>query len=167
MQKKLNTGISLYCFFSVWIWETTDGNRVMLNLSNVEISFEGFFYQEWPCLIFNWLHLSFNQECKDVLGFNLAAMDHLKVCIFAYVTFCNYNYFKYKWLKWLLLFDGVQQLMALKSDALFQDAKTKLLEIRAQHSKRIEARTETREEKQRKKKKKKSSDEHAWTWFQS
>lgn len=73
------------------------------------------------------------KECKDVLGFNLAAMDHLK------------------------------QLMALKSDALFQDAKTKLLEIRAQHSKRIEARTETREEKQRKKKKKKSSDEHAWT----
>lgn len=60
------------------------------------------------------------------------------------------------------MFDGVQQLMALKSDVLFQDAKTKLLQIRAQHSKRIEAKTEIREEKQRKKKKKKST-EHAWT----
>ena len=50
--------------------------------------------------------------------------------------------------------DCVQQLMALKSDAIFQDAKTKLLQIRTQHSKRIEARIESREEKQRKKKKK-------------
>ena len=44
--------------------------------------------------------------------------------------------------------------MALKSDAIFQDAKTKFLQIHAQHSKRIEARAESREEKQRKKKKK-------------
>ncbi|XP_048225762.1 WD repeat-containing protein 3 isoform X2 [Ricinus communis] len=65
------------------------------------------------------------QECKDTLGFNLAAMDHLK------------------------------QLMASKSDAPFRDAKTKLLEIRSQQSKRLEARTDTREEKQKKKKQKK------------
>ncbi|KAK9290842.1 hypothetical protein L1049_009046 [Liquidambar formosana] len=71
------------------------------------------------------------KECKDTLGFNLAAMDHLK------------------------------QLMALKSDALFRDAKTKLIEIRSQLSKRVEARTETRDEKRRKKKQKKSSDIHA------
>lgn len=49
-----------------------------------------------------------------------------------------------------------QQLMASRSDALFRDAKSKLLEIRAQHSKRLEARSETREEKRRKKKNKKS-----------
>ncbi|KAG9142117.1 hypothetical protein Leryth_026104 [Lithospermum erythrorhizon] len=42
------------------------------------------------------------KECKDSLGFNLAAMDHLK------------------------------QLMALRSDAPFRDAKSKLLEIRSQ-----------------------------------
>ncbi|KAH7512033.1 hypothetical protein FEM48_Zijuj12G0047600 [Ziziphus jujuba var. spinosa] len=68
------------------------------------------------------------KECKDTLGFNLAVMDHLK------------------------------QLMASRSDALFKDAKSKLLEIRAQHSKRLEARSETKEEKRRKKKNKKSSD---------
>ncbi|XP_030493380.2 uncharacterized protein LOC115709420 [Cannabis sativa] len=65
------------------------------------------------------------KECKDTLGFNLAAMDHLK------------------------------QMMSSRSDALFKDAKSKLQEIRSQHSKRLEARTETREEKQRKKKNKK------------
>lgn len=65
------------------------------------------------------------KECKDTLGFNLAAMDHLK------------------------------QLMASRSDALFKDAKSKLLEIRSQHSKRLEARTDTREETRRKKKSKK------------
>ncbi|KDP29196.1 hypothetical protein JCGZ_16585 [Jatropha curcas] len=65
------------------------------------------------------------KECKDILGFNLAAMDHLK------------------------------QLMASRSDALFRDAKTKLLEIRSQQSKRLEARTDTRDEKRKKKKQKK------------
>ncbi|KAL5546056.1 hypothetical protein UlMin_005743 [Ulmus minor] len=65
------------------------------------------------------------KECKDTLGFNLAAMDHLK------------------------------QMMASRSDALFRDAKTKLLEIRSRNSKRLEARTETREEKRKKKKNKK------------
>ncbi|XP_062117383.1 uncharacterized protein LOC133831195 [Humulus lupulus] len=65
------------------------------------------------------------KECKDTLGFNLAAMDHLK------------------------------QMMSSRSDALFKDAKSKLQEIRSQHSKRLEARTETRDEKQRKKKNKK------------
>ncbi|XP_057983987.1 uncharacterized protein LOC131168514 [Malania oleifera] len=73
------------------------------------------------------------KECKDSLGFNLAAMDHIK------------------------------QLMASKSDALFQDAKTKLLEIRSRHSKRAEGRMETKEERRRKKKQKKSRDMHAWT----
>ncbi|XP_050227570.1 uncharacterized protein LOC126677138 [Mercurialis annua] len=71
------------------------------------------------------------KECKDTLGFNLAAMDHLK------------------------------ELMASKSDALFRDAKEKLLEIRLQQSKRLEARTDTREEKRKKKKQKKSNGLHA------
>ncbi|KAE8661176.1 putative phosphatidylinositol-4-phosphate 5-kinase [Hibiscus syriacus] len=65
------------------------------------------------------------KECRDTLGFNLAAMDHLK------------------------------QLMASRSDALFRDAKSKLLEIRSQQSKRLEARTETKTEKRKKKKQKK------------
>ncbi|PON49000.1 Guanine nucleotide-binding protein, beta subunit [Parasponia andersonii] len=64
------------------------------------------------------------KECKDTLGFNLAAMDHLK------------------------------QMMATRSDALFRGAKAKLQEIRSENSKRLEARTETREEKRRKKKNK-------------
>ncbi|KAJ6362625.1 hypothetical protein OIU78_002930 [Salix suchowensis] len=75
------------------------------------------------------------KESKDTLGFNLAAMDHLK------------------------------QLMASRSDALFRDAKAKLLEIRSQQSKRLEARTDTKEEKRRKKKKKTSSDMHSLTGF--
>ncbi|KAJ9178773.1 hypothetical protein P3X46_010630 [Hevea brasiliensis] len=73
------------------------------------------------------------KECKDTLGFNLAAMDHLK------------------------------QLMASRSDALFKDAKTKLQEIRLLQFKRLEARTDTKEEKRKMKKQKKSSDVHAWT----
>ncbi|KAE8681925.1 putative phosphatidylinositol-4-phosphate 5-kinase [Hibiscus syriacus] len=64
-------------------------------------------------------------ECHDTLGFNLAAMDHLK------------------------------QLMASRSDALFRDAKSKLVEIRSQQLKRLEARTETKTEKRKKKKHKK------------
>lgn len=72
------------------------------------------------------------KECKDTIGFNLAAMDHVK------------------------------QLMASKSDAPFRDAKTKLLEIRSQHSKRIEARADTKAERKKKKKSKTSSDGHAW-----
>ncbi|KAA8516595.1 hypothetical protein F0562_016899 [Nyssa sinensis] len=73
------------------------------------------------------------KECKDTLGFNLAAMDHLK------------------------------QLMALKSDALFQDAKAKLLEIRSRHSQSLEARTQIKEERKKKKRQKKSSDTHVWS----
>ncbi|XP_021288979.1 WD repeat-containing protein 3 [Herrania umbratica] len=65
------------------------------------------------------------KECKDTIGFNLAAMDHLK------------------------------QLMASRSDALFRDAKSKLLEIRSQQSKRLEARTESKTEKRKRKKQKK------------
>ncbi|KAK6943894.1 WD40 repeat [Dillenia turbinata] len=67
---------------------------------------------------------------KDMLGFNLAAMDHLK------------------------------QLMSLKTDALFRDAKTKLQEIRSRQSKRLEAQADPKE-KRRKKKLKKASDMHA------
>ncbi|XP_031280863.1 WD repeat-containing protein 3 [Pistacia vera] len=73
------------------------------------------------------------KERKDTIGFNLAAMDHLK------------------------------QLMALRSDALFQDAKVKLQEIRSYQSKRLEARADTKAEKRKKKKQKKSSEIHAWT----
>ncbi|XP_058207905.1 uncharacterized protein LOC131320971 [Rhododendron vialii] len=73
------------------------------------------------------------KECKDTLGFNLAAMDHLK------------------------------QLMALKSDALFRDAKTKLLEIRSRHSQRVEARADVKEGRRKKKRQKKSDDVHVWS----
>ncbi|XP_021774554.1 WD repeat-containing protein 3-like [Chenopodium quinoa] len=73
------------------------------------------------------------KDCKDTLGFNLAAMDHLK------------------------------QLMAMKSDAPFRDAKSKLLEIRSRLAKRNAGKTDTREERKRKKKQKQGSDGHAWT----
>ncbi|KAL5981824.1 Dip2/Utp12 protein [Asimina triloba] len=63
------------------------------------------------------------KECKDILGFNLAAMDHLK------------------------------QLMSLRSDAPFRDAKAKLLEIRSQQLKRVEGRNDPKDEKQKKKQK--------------
>ncbi|KAG2406100.1 uncharacterized protein HKW66_Vig0053550 [Vigna angularis] len=52
---------------------------------------------------------------KDIFGFNLAAMDH------------------------------IQQLMASRSDALFHDARSKLLEIRTRQSKRLEERSHTGE----------------------
>ncbi|KAG5043813.1 hypothetical protein JHK87_007728 [Glycine soja] len=52
---------------------------------------------------------------KDIFGFNLAAMDH------------------------------IQQMMASRSDALFHDARSKLLEIRARQSKRLEERSDTGE----------------------
>ncbi|CAL9207862.1 unnamed protein product [Musa hybrid cultivar] len=48
------------------------------------------------------------KECKDTIGFNLAAMDHLK------------------------------ELMSMRSDAPFRDAKAKLMEIRQWQSKRME-----------------------------
>lgn len=73
------------------------------------------------------------KECKDTLGFNLAAMDHLK------------------------------QLMASKSDAPFRDAKSKLLEIRSQQSKRVDARADTKGERRKKKKKQKKDDGHVWS----
>nr|XP_043613156.1 WD repeat-containing protein 3 [Erigeron canadensis] len=73
------------------------------------------------------------KECKDTLGFNLAAMDHLR------------------------------QLMASKSDAPFQDAKEKLLEIRSQQSKRVEARADMKSERRKKKKKQKKDDGHVWS----
>nr|CAD1835790.1 unnamed protein product [Ananas comosus var. bracteatus] len=60
------------------------------------------------------------KECKDTVGFNLAAMDHLK------------------------------ELMSMKSDALFRDAKATLMEIRMQQSKR----TDRREINEKRKKKK-------------
>ncbi|KAK7337130.1 hypothetical protein VNO77_17690 [Canavalia gladiata] len=59
---------------------------------------------------------------KDIFGFNLAAMDH------------------------------IQQMMASRSDALFHDASSKLLEIRAQQSKRLEERSDIGEVKRKKKK---------------
>ena len=60
-----------------------------------------------------------------------------------------------------------QQLMASRSDALFQDAKSKLQVIRAQHSKRLDARSgtgnkENQVSKKRKTKNNKSNDGHAW-----
>ncbi|KAL7137502.1 hypothetical protein ABFS83_10G097000 [Erythranthe nasuta] len=73
------------------------------------------------------------KECKDTIGFNLAAMDHLK------------------------------QLMAAKSDAPFRDAKRKLLEIRTQYSQKAEAGRRTKDEKRKKKKQKKIDDGHVWS----
>ena len=52
--------------------------------------------------------------------------------------------------------------MILKSDALFRDAKMKLLEIRSQQSKRAEGRQDTKE-RRKKKKQKKSNDIHVWS----
>ncbi|XP_078448375.1 transducin family protein / WD-40 repeat family protein isoform X2 [Wolffia australiana] len=60
------------------------------------------------------------KECKDLLGFNLAAMDHLK------------------------------EMMAVRSDALFQDAKVKLLEIRSQQAKRADQKTDEKVKKRKK-----------------
>lgn len=48
--------------------------------------------------------------------------------------------------------------MAMRSDALFQDAKAKLMEIRARNTKRAKARTEAGGEKRKKKKQRKSDD---------
>lgn len=64
------------------------------------------------------------KACKDTIGFNLAAMDHLK------------------------------EMMSMRSDAPFRDAKSKLMEIRLELSKRSEKFTEG---KRRKKKQKNSS----------
>lgn len=61
------------------------------------------------------------KEYKDTIGFNLAAMDHLK------------------------------ELMSMKSDAPFRDAKAKLMEIRSQQSKRLD-RTEDRDTRRKKRK---------------
>lgn len=80
-------------------------------------------------------------------------MDHLKVCTQP-ILFYLVEQVDVSVPNFLPL--AFQQLMASRSDALFRDAKSKLLEIRAEHSKRLEARSETREEKRRKKKKKKS-----------
>ena len=46
------------------------------------------------------------KECKDAIGFNLAAMDHIK------------------------------ELLAMRSDAPFRDARAKLMEIRQEQSRR-------------------------------
>ncbi|CAH2079037.1 unnamed protein product [Thlaspi arvense] len=75
------------------------------------------------------------KESKDTIGFNLAAMDHVK------------------------------QMMASRSDAPFRDAKAKLMEIRSQQAKRMEARLDTKQERKRKKKQKRLEDGghgHAW-----
>ncbi|KAL6500872.1 Dip2/Utp12 protein [Orobanche hederae] len=73
------------------------------------------------------------KECKDTLGFNLAAMDHLK------------------------------QLMAAKSDAPFRDAKAKLLAIRSRYSQQNDGRLHTKEGRRKKKKQKKLDDGHVWS----
>ncbi|KAG7582840.1 WD40-repeat-containing domain [Arabidopsis suecica] len=65
------------------------------------------------------------KACKDTIGFNLAAMDHVK------------------------------QMMDSRSDAPFKDAKAKLMEIRSQQAKRMASRADTKMEKKRKKKQKK------------
>ncbi|KAF8369289.1 hypothetical protein HHK36_032700 [Tetracentron sinense] len=101
------------------------------------------------------------KECKDTLGFNLAAMDHLKVCRTTIDIFMAIAIVSVKETEICQFHLVLQQLMSSKSDALFRDAKSKLQEFRLQHSKRLEARTETKEEKRRKKKQKSSGDMHA------
>ncbi|KAH9625186.1 hypothetical protein KSS87_001871 [Heliosperma pusillum] len=71
------------------------------------------------------------KECKDTIGFNLAAMNHLS------------------------------QLRAMKNDAPFRDAKSKLLEVRSKRARLGESQTETRGERKKKKKQKLASDGHA------
>ncbi|KAL8459950.1 hypothetical protein ACS0TY_031741 [Phlomoides rotata] len=63
------------------------------------------------------------KECKDTLGFNLAAMDHLK------------------------------QLMDAKSDAPFRDAKNKLMEICARYASQHQTQTKGERRKKKKQKK--------------
>lgn len=53
--------------------------------------------------------------------------------------------------------------MSSRSDAVFRDKKTKLLEIRAHNDKRTEEREDTKQEKKRKKKQKKSDGGHVWS----
>ncbi|KAL3325988.1 hypothetical protein AABB24_036944 [Solanum stoloniferum] len=71
--------------------------------------------------------------CKDIMGYNLAGMDHST------------------------------QLVSLRSDAVFRDEKTKLLEIRSHNAKRTEERADTKQEKKRKKKQKKPNGGHVWS----
>lgn len=104
---------------------------------------------KYSCLV-TMLMFTTSQECKDTLGFNLAAMDHLKVILKFMVLLTSLLIFL---LMHILLI--LQQLMASRSDALFRGARSKLLEIRSHNSKRLEARNETREEKRRKKKNRK------------
>ncbi|MCL7047922.1 hypothetical protein MKW94_012302 [Papaver nudicaule] len=63
------------------------------------------------------------KQFKEVLGFNLAALDHIK------------------------------QLMSSRSDAPFRDAKKRLLEVRSHQTKRLAARTPAKEERKKKKQK--------------
>lgn len=70
-------------------------------------------------------------------------------------TFGNMKLF-YSWeffAVWSVLM--LQQLMSLRSDAPFRDAKNKLLEIRSRQTERLEQRTQTKDEKQKRKKQKK------------
>ncbi|GJN30323.1 hypothetical protein PR202_gb18618 [Eleusine coracana subsp. coracana] len=76
-----------------------------------------FYLKEWSLVP--------SKECKDTIGFNLAAMDH--------------------------------ELLAMRSDAPFRDAKAKLMEIRQEQSKRSDRSSDGNE--RRKKKRKKPSGE--------
>ncbi|XP_006651048.2 WD repeat-containing protein 3 [Oryza brachyantha] len=62
------------------------------------------------------------KECKDAIGFNLAAMDHIK------------------------------ELLAMRSDAPFRDARAKLLEIRQEQSRRSDRSVGTEKRKRKKQK---------------
>ena len=55
-------------------------------------------------------------------------------------------------------------MMASRSDAPFRDAKAKLMEIRSQQAKRMEARLDTKTERKRKKKQKRLEDGHGHAW---
>lgn len=73
------------------------------------------------------------KELKDMIGGNLAMMYHLK------------------------------EMLSSRSDAVFQDKRRKVLEMRSHNTKRIEERADTKQEKKSKKKHKKLDGGHVWS----
>uniref|UniRef100_A0A1D1Y8G0 WD repeat-containing protein 3 n=1 Tax=Anthurium amnicola TaxID=1678845 RepID=A0A1D1Y8G0_9ARAE len=104
-----------YVLDKLSVVQPSDLEQILLSLTFSDVLTLMSFFKEWASIP--------HKECKDVLGFNLAAMDHLK------------------------------EMLSIRSDAPFREAKAKLLEIRSQLSKRTEGRLEGRERKKRRKQK--------------
>jgi U3 small nucleolar RNA-associated protein 12 len=91
----------------------------------------------FPCLTF------ILQDCKDTIGFNLAAMDHTKVRCHLSLFFnisanldLKFEVCSTFWWPLIWRVTSFQELLAMRSDAPFRDAKAKLMEIRQEQSKR-------------------------------